>query len=136
MKVRAAEARDAAAIAVFWREHGGPTGLPPDVPHIERLMQRDAEALLVAERSGEIVGTLIAGWDGWRFHLYRMAVHPDARRSGVAKALVEAAARRATEVGARRIDARVEESNEGAKAFWEAIGFECHDTDRTWTRPL
>lgn len=33
---------------------------------LERLLQRDPDALILAEDDGQLVGTPIAGWDGWR----------------------------------------------------------------------
>ncbi len=39
---------------------------PPDrIEDLERLVGDSPGSLLVAEESGAIVGTLIAGWDGW-----------------------------------------------------------------------
>ena len=37
---------------------------------------------MVAESSGQIAGSVIAGWDGWRGSVYRLAVAPAHRRSG------------------------------------------------------
>ncbi|MGO9498921.1 MAG: GNAT family N-acetyltransferase [Solirubrobacteraceae bacterium] len=39
---------------------------------------------------GELVGALIAGWDGWRGNMYRLAVGPDHRRRGVARRSLDA----------------------------------------------
>ena len=44
--------------------------------------------LFVAEDEGRLLGTLIAGFDGWRGNMYGMAVEPDQRRRGVGTALV------------------------------------------------
>src|SRR5829696_6246427 len=47
-------------------------------------------ALLISERPGRVIGTLIAAWDGWRGNMYRLAVAVEERRSGVGLALVRA----------------------------------------------
>ena len=52
------------------------------------LLERDPGACLIARQGDRIVGTLIAGFDGWRAHLYRLAVHPAMRRRGIAQALL------------------------------------------------
>lgn len=57
---------------------------------VHRLLRHDAGSLLVAEAGESLVGTLIAAWDGWRGSFYRLAVHPDWRRRGVASSLVRA----------------------------------------------
>jgi ribosomal protein S18 acetylase RimI-like enzyme len=46
------------------------------------------------------VGTIVAGWDGWRGSLYRLAVLPAARRRGTALRLVADGERRLAEKGA------------------------------------
>ncbi|NEE56178.1 GNAT family N-acetyltransferase, partial [Streptomyces sp. SID8455] len=61
---------------------------------VARLVERDPDALILAERDGTLVGTVIAGFDGWRCHLYRLAVHPEQRRRGVGGALLAAAEER------------------------------------------
>ncbi len=47
------------------------------------------------DSDARVVGTLIVGWDGWRCHLYRLAVDRTVRRSGIAGTLVAEARRRA-----------------------------------------
>jgi ribosomal protein S18 acetylase RimI-like enzyme len=54
----------------------------------------DREALLVAERGGAIVGSLIVAFEGWRGSFYRLAIHPAERRRGLASALVDHGERR------------------------------------------
>ena len=60
------------------------------VEDVERLVADSPAALLVAERDGEIIGALIAAWDGWRGSLYRLAVKVSCRRQGIGVALVRA----------------------------------------------
>ena len=131
--IRLAHADDIPAINALWASAAGPTRLASDDAAVERLLARDPEALIVAEVDGVIVGTVIVGWDGWRCHLYRMAVDPSARRSGVATTLVAAARATAARHGARRLDAMVDDANAGAHAFWSALGFERDDHDRRWS---
>jgi ribosomal protein S18 acetylase RimI-like enzyme len=134
--VRSARSEDVPQVVALWERAAGPTRLPGRVPEAQQLFQRDPDALLVAEIDGQIVGTLIVGWDGWRCHLYRLAVTPASRRSGVARELVVEASRRAAAGGARRLDAMVSVDNADAVAFWEQAGFDRDDEDRRWSRRL
>jgi ribosomal protein S18 acetylase RimI-like enzyme len=84
---------------------------------------------------GRLVGSLIVGWDGWRCHLYRLAVEPSVRRRGVATALLAAAGDRARQLGAVRLDATVHPDNAPAIAYWQAMGFTL-DVYGRWSRPL
>jgi ribosomal protein S18 acetylase RimI-like enzyme len=64
------------------------------------LWAADPEALLVAEADGWAVGALVAGRDGWRGNLDRLAVRPEARRRGLEVALVRAGEERLRAKGA------------------------------------
>lgn len=131
--IRCALVDDLPAVVGLWNRAGGPTRHAGQNDEAEALLRRDAEALLVAEEGGHIVGSLIVGWDGWRCHLYRLAVEPAARRSGVASLLMAEARRRATVLGAVRVDAMVNRDNTGAVAFWESVGFAFDAPERRWS---
>jgi ribosomal protein S18 acetylase RimI-like enzyme len=90
---------------------------------VERLVAESPAALLVAEREGEIVGALIAAWDGWRGNMYRLAVHNGHRRQGIGLALTRAGEDYLRQCGARRITALVAFEDEVAGEFWEAAGY-------------
>lgn len=77
----------------------------------------------MAEREGEIVGALVAAWDGWRGNMYRLAVSDDHRREGIGLALTRAGEDYLRSCGARRITALVAFDDEAAGAFWEAAGY-------------
>ena len=103
---------------------------------MQRLLDHDAAGVLVAELSGRAVGTVIAGFDGWRCHLYRLAVHPQARRQGVARALLAAAEERFRHLGGRRVDAMVVDDNDDAHALYRAA-WDAPQADWTrWVKPL
>jgi ribosomal protein S18 acetylase RimI-like enzyme len=90
---------------------------------VERLVSGSDTALLVAESEGEIVGALIAAWDGWRGNLYRLVVRPGLRRQGIGVALVRGGEDFLRGRGARRITALVAFDDERAAAFWDAAGY-------------
>jgi ribosomal protein S18 acetylase RimI-like enzyme len=123
IEIRPATADDIAEVLAFWREAAEATSTDT-TEVLTSLVRRDPGALMVAEADGRIVGTVIAGWDGWRGSIYRLAVGAAQRRSGLGQALLRAAEDRLTELGAQRLHAIVVESNEGGVAFWTASDWE------------
>ncbi|GAA2405601.1 GNAT family N-acetyltransferase [Streptomyces coeruleofuscus] len=136
LRIRAATPEDLDTVLAFWKVAAEGTSISDDRTGVERLVARDPEALILAERGGELAGTVIAGFDGWRCHLYRLAVHPDHRRQGIASALLAAAEERFVRLGGRRADAMVLTRNETAHRAWGAAGYGPEDQWRRWVKPL
>ncbi|MGW2725571.1 GNAT family N-acetyltransferase [Streptomyces sp. NPDC001492] len=134
--MRSATPDDLDDVLAFWRTAAEGTSISDDRDGVERLVARDPEALLLAERDGQLVGTVIAGFDGWRCHLYRLAVHPDRRRQGIGSALLAAAEERFVRLGGRRGDAMVLVRNETGQHAWRAAGYAPEEHWRRWVKHL
>lgn len=117
-------------ILTLWIEAGAHPTSTDDAASLTGLVERDPEALLIAEMDGGIVGTLIAGWDGWRGNMYRLAVVPRVRRRGIAAALVARAERRFGTLGCRRVTALVSDDDPHAVEFWTAVGYAPYPMNR------
>ena len=124
ISIRSAELADVAGILHLWREADVIPGVTDDAAGLEQLIRHDAGATLVAESVDRIVGSVIAAWDGWRGSIYRLAVAPDNRRTGVGRRLVAEAEQRLKAAGARRLQAVVVKSDPAATGFWRAIGWD------------
>jgi ribosomal protein S18 acetylase RimI-like enzyme len=119
LTIRAASSADVPAVLALWAlarsGHATTSDHPEDV---RRLVAEQPGSLLVAESDRAVVGALIAAWDGWRGNMYRLAVHPDRRRRGIAMRLVDAGESHLRTLGARRVTALVAYDDARARAFW------------------
>jgi ribosomal protein S18 acetylase RimI-like enzyme len=121
----------------LWRAAAENDARPPDTrPAVAALLDRDPAAVIVAEHDGVLAGSIIAGWDGWRAHLYRLAVAPAWRRQGVGGALLAAAQDRLRALGATRADAMVLDGNDLGQQLWRARGYVRQAEWSRWVRPL
>jgi ribosomal protein S18 acetylase RimI-like enzyme len=122
--LRTGTAADVDAVLTLWkRAETGPSSTE-SADDVRWLLERDPDALLVADAEGEVVGSLIVGWDGWRGTFYRLAVDPAHRRRGLATRLVRAGEERLRSLGAKRLNAIVESEEDDAMAFWASAGYE------------
>jgi ribosomal protein S18 acetylase RimI-like enzyme len=129
--LRPATHRDVLDVLAFWRDATAEPSSTDDSEGIIALLEHSPDALLLAIEHDAIVGSVIAGWDGWRGALYRLAVAPSCRRRGIASALVEAAEQQLHGKGVRRMHLIVSiAGGEGAEAFWKAAGYEPTDQAR------
>jgi ribosomal protein S18 acetylase RimI-like enzyme len=121
--IRAGRHEDVEAVLELWATARSPHATTPDDAEAVGLAV-DAGALLVAAREdGRIIGTLLAGWDGWRGNMARLAVAHDARRQGIGHRLVAAGEQRLRDCGARRINALVDASDAGVRDVWRKAGY-------------
>lgn len=125
-EIRPATPADGGAVLHLWSVTRSAAATAEDEPAtVKRLLAHDPGALLVAAVDGAIVGAAIAAWDGWRGHVYRLAVLPEWRRQGIGRRLVEAGHDRLRRLGATRVNAAVGERDNGSVAFWLALGYGC-----------
>ena len=135
--LRAADAQEMNAVLAFWRIAAEDRHRPADTTAaVAALHLRDPDALILAVDGDRIVGTVIAGWDGWRCRLYRLAVAPGRRRSGIGRALIAAAEERFRVLGGTRVDAMVLDDNEQAHRIWRACGYRPQGEWSRWIKPL
>ncbi len=135
--LRFAVLADVPDILSFWQRSAEDAHRPVDVPAaVESLIARDPQALELAIADGRIVGSLVSGFDGWRCHLYRLAVDPQHRGNGIARELLQRAEQRFRALGATRADAMVLDDNDLGGGFWAANGYAPQPEWSRWVKPL
>ena len=134
--IRAAVEDDLTAVLALWKDGAAEPSATDDLDSLRRLIAHDGGALLVAELDDAIIGTVIGAWDGWRGSIYRLVVHPDQRRSGLARRLLDAAEAALVVRNCRRSQAIVVEVDPRAMGFWGSTGWEAQEHRRRFVRGL
>lgn len=129
--LRAAERCDLGQVLALWTQVDAAPRHTDNLGSLQDLIRHAPGALIVAvDDEGQIVGSVIAAWDGWRGSIYRLAVAPDYQRQGLGRRLLAAAEQRLASVGAVRSQAIVAESDPQALAFWHASGWQLERQQR------
>jgi len=119
ISLRAASPDDIPAVLAFWNEATAEPSSTDDVEGIGALLDRSPGSLVLACDGDAIVGSIVAGFDGWRGALYRLAVAPSHRRQGIATALVAEAEQHLLTRGVRRMHLIVSRAGgDAAEEFW------------------
>jgi ribosomal protein S18 acetylase RimI-like enzyme len=132
--IRAFALRDTESVISLWQQ----TGLTRswNNPHldIQRKLSVQPELFFVAVDRDEVVGSVMAGYDGHRGWLYYLASSPQRRGEGIARAVVAAAEEALLELGCPKVQLMVRPDNEDVLGFYDALGYERFATTTTGKR--
>src|SRR4051812_42728728 len=105
LQMRHATCDDASNILSFWHAAETVPTLTDTVEDIKTVVGHGSAVCILAISDGQIIGTVIATFDGWRGAIYRLAVDPKHRRHGIARTLVAEAESIFKKWGAKRVTA-------------------------------
>ncbi len=94
---------------------------------IPEKLKVQPELFLVAEESGEVIGTAMAGYDGHRGWLYAIAVMPQRQREGIGSKLLLDAEARLMRLGCGKANLQIRAGNEEVAAFYRRHGYEVEE---------
>lgn len=123
IRIRPFLSADESAVVQLWRDCG--LVVPWNDPHrdIQRKQAVRPEWFLVACDGDEIVGSVMAGYDGHRGWVNYLAVLPGRRRQGVGRRLMDAAEARLRAAGCPKINLQVRRGNASVIAFYRRVGY-------------
>lgn len=90
---------------------------------IAQFLKRNPQTCLVAVENQIIIGAILVGFDGRRAYIYHTAVHPNYRRRGIARQLVETVLTVLDELKIHKVALVVFKRNAEGNKFWEKLGF-------------
>ncbi|ALU61365.1 GNAT family acetyltransferase [Pseudomonas syringae] len=112
------------AVIQLWK-----TVFNDDMPHnrpdlsIDKKLAVDDHLFFVALADDQVVGTLLAGYDGHRGWLYSVAVDPQQRGNGLGTRLVRHAEKALADLGCVKINLQIHTFNESVQAFYQTLGY-------------
>ncbi len=121
--IRAFEQVDKETVLKIWHRCGLVTASNDPAKDIQRKLQVHPELFLVAVLDGEVVGTVMAGYEGHRGWINYLAVDPVCRKKGIGRQLLANAESLLEALGCPKINLQVRSENAEARAFYAKAGF-------------
>ena len=134
MIIRVFEENDTDPVVALWESAGLTRPWNDPRKDIARKLAVQPELFLVAEDGAQVVGSVMAGYDGHRGWLYYLASDPGRRGEGIGRDLVAAAEERLLAMGCPKVQLMVRPDNAAARDFYDALGYEPFDTWSTGKR--
>lgn len=124
LSIRSFQHADRRALEALWARVF-PDDPPWNAPStmIENKLKVQPELLLVGTLNEELVGAVIAGFDGVRGWIYHLAVQPEWRRRGFAMQLVRAAEAGLRSIGCSKVNLQVRATNGAVIALYQSLGY-------------
>jgi ribosomal protein S18 acetylase RimI-like enzyme len=123
MQIRTFEAKDQESVVKLW--HACNLIVPWNDPYkdIQRKLQVGPDLFIVGEIAGDIVATVMGGYEGHRGWINYLAVAPAHQRKGYGRQLVAFVESRIKQKGCPKINLQVRQTNTDVIKFYEAIGY-------------
>ena len=94
---------------------------------IDQKAAFQGEWFFVCTHEEQIVGTVLAGYDGVRGWVHKVCADPAAQRMGVASQLMQAAEAALASAGCGKLNLQVRAGNDAAIAFYRSAGYAVED---------
>ena len=125
MQIRNMRIEDYDEMYILWRSSRGigVNDFDDSKNGIDKFLARNPGSCFIAEIADKIIGTILAGSDGRRGHIYHLAVDEKMRNKGIATKLVNIALLSLKQIGITKVTLVVFKDNYIANKFWEKNGF-------------
>ncbi len=116
---------DLVGVDALWRD-----AFPDDKPRhraeaaVPMKLAFQPDLFLVARDGARVIGSILAGYDGYRGHINRVAVLKAYRRQGVGARLVREAESRLSALGCTKINLQIRAANHAVADFYRRLGYD------------
>ena len=124
-KIRLMNIGDYKEILNLWEntEGVGLSGKDDSKKSIKIFLEKNQNLCFVAEIDRKIIGTIMAGHDGRRGHIYNLMVKEKHRKNGIGKKLLEKTEKGLKKEGIRKIFLAAFKNNKSGNNFWDNNGY-------------
>ncbi len=127
MNTRPFDKSDLQAVIDLWKDCGLVVPWNDPVKDIDRKLKVDPDLFLVGELAGEIVASVMGGYEGHRGWINYLAVSPRHQRKGYGRLIMEVVELAMRQKGCPKINLQIRGSNTEMASFYQAIGYEIED---------
>lgn len=124
MEIAPLSAHDAERAATLWRAADLTRPWNDPVADFQRALGSATSTVLGTCDDGELVGTVMAGYDGHRGWLYYLAVAKSHQGRGLGRELTRSAEEWLVQLGAVKVQLMVRDTNAAVLAFYQHLGYE------------
>jgi ribosomal protein S18 acetylase RimI-like enzyme len=123
MQIRPFELKDKDSVVMLWHECNLVVPWNDPYKDIRRKLKVDPELFIVGEIAGEVIATVMGGYEGHRGWINYLAVSPAHQRKGYGRQLMAFVESRIRQKGCPKINLQVRQSNTDMIKFYEAVGY-------------
>jgi len=124
MITRPFDKSDQQAVIDLWVDCGLVVPWNDPVKDIERKLKVDPDLFLVGVLNGEIVASVMGGYEGHRGWINYLAVSPRHQRKGYGRLIMEAIELAIAQKGCPKINLQIRAANTDIAAFYQSIGYD------------
>ena len=128
--LRVMEIKDYEGVMSLWRGIEGfyIRGVDDSFDGMQKFLERNPSTNVVAVKNGEIIGSILCGYDGRCAYLYHVCVKKEHRHRKIGKSMVEFVTLELKKLGATHINLVAFKTNEGGNLFWRELGWSFKDS--------
>lgn len=123
MNIRPFTSADTNDVVALWKRCDLVVPWNDPLKDIERKLSVQPELFLVGEVDGEIVASVMAGYEGHRGWMNYLSVSPDHQRKQYARQIVDEVESMLLERGCPKINLQVRGTNKAVIEFYERLGY-------------
>ena len=128
VEIRPYRSEDQSEVVALWK-----TVFPDDPPWnepvsvIRRKLTVQPQLFLIGHLNGQIVGTVIAGFDGVRGWIHHLAVRAECRHKGIGTMLMRSAEQGLEALGCPKVNLQVRATNTAVISFYRSLGYDVEE---------